>query len=150
VSHRRIPLAALAFAALAAGTLAPSSLAAQAAPADSMAFPRQVFAWFRAAKADSLFAHAGEPMRTRMQSPENVASMITGLGAQIGAYKSTEGEYQFEKDGKRIYIALASHATAPELAALVIQYAPGSTTYDMFGIIPLSRAKERFPEAKLP
>ena len=66
MSFRRTPLAALAFAALvAAGALAPSSLRAQKAPAaaDSLAFPRQVFAWFREGKADTLFAHAGETMK---------------------------------------------------------------------------------------
>ena len=153
MSLRRTPLAAVAFAALAAAAvLAPSSLRAQAAPAaaDSMAFPRKVFTWFRESQADSLFAHAAEPMKARMQSPANVASMMGQVAAQIGAYKSTEGEYQFEKDGKKVYIAVARHETASELAAHVIQYAPGATVYDRFGAMPLSRAKELFPEAKLP
>ena len=153
MSFRRAPLAAVAFAALAAAAaLSPSSLRAQATPtaADSMAFPRKVFTWFRESQADSLFAHAAEPMKARMQSPANVASMMAQVAAQIGAYKSTEGEYQFEKDGKKVYIAVARHETASELAAHVIQYAPGATVYDRFGAMPLSRAKELFPEAKLP
>ena len=150
---RRFAPAALALAALAAaGTLAPSSLGAQtaAAAADSMAFPRQVFAWFRTSQADSLFAHAAEPMKARMQSPANVTAMMGQLAAQIGAYKATEGEYQFEKDGKKVYIAVARHESAPELAAHVIQYAPGATMFERFGAMPLSRAKGMFPEAKLP
>jgi hypothetical protein len=152
---RRIPLAPLAFAALtAAGALAPSSLGAQAAPAasaaDSLAFPRKVFAWFRQGQADSLFAHAAEPMKTRMQSAANVTAMMGQLAAQIGAYKSTEGEYQFEKEGRKVYIAVARHETAPELAAHVIQYVPGSSMFERFGAMPLTRAKEMFPEAKLP
>ena len=153
MSFNRTPLAAAAIAALAAAAaLSPSSLRAQAAPAatDSMAFPRKVFTWFRESQADSLFAHAAEPMKARMQSPANVATMIGQVAAQIGAYKSTEGEYQFEKDGKKVYIAVARHETASELAAHVIQYAPGGTVYDRFGAMPLSRAKELFPEAKLP
>ena len=157
MSLRRFPLAALAVAALtAAGALAPSSLGAQkkaarkASAADSMAFPRKVFTWFRHSQADSLFAHAGEEMKARMESPANVTAMMTRLTSQIGAYKATEGEYQFAKEGKKVYIAVARHESAPELAAHVIQYAPGSSTYERFGAMPLSRAKERFPEAKLP
>jgi hypothetical protein len=153
MSFHRTPLPAIAFAALtAAAAFSPSSLRAQAAPAatDSMAFPRKVFTWFRESQADSLFAHAAEPMKARMQSAANVGAMIGQVAAQIGAYKSTEGEYQFEKDGKKVYIAVARHETASELAAHVIQYAPGSTMYERFGAMPLSRAKELFPEAKLP
>jgi hypothetical protein len=155
VSFRRLPLAALASAALtAAGALAPSSLGAQAAPAapaaDSLAFPRRVFAWVRQSQADSLFAHAAEPMKSRMQSPANVTTMLGQLAAQIGAYRATEGEYQFEREGRKVYIAVARHESAPELAAHVIQYAPGATTFERLGAMPLSRAKEMFPEAKLP
>jgi hypothetical protein len=153
MSFRLIPLAPLAFAALAAaGALSPSSLGAQAAPAaaDSLAFPRKVFTWVRTSQADSLFAHAAEPMKSRLQSPANVTTMMGQLNSQIGAYKATEGEYQFEKDGKKVYIAVARHESAPELAAHVIQYAPGSTMFDRLGAMPLSRAKEMFPEAKLP
>ena len=157
MSSRRIGFAALAFAALiAGGARAPSSLGAQApkgakaASADSLAFPRKVFRWFRESKADSLFAHAAEPMKSRMQSPANVTAMMGELKGQIGAYKSTEGEYQFEKEGRKVYIALARHETAPELAAHVIQYAPGSSMFERFGAMPVSRAKELFPEAKLP
>src|SRR5687768_5546681 len=96
MSFRRLPLAAFAFAALtAAGAAgAASSLGAQAAPAapaaDSLAFPRRVFAWVRQSQADSVFAHAAEPMKTRLQSPANVTAMMGQLAAQIGAYKSTE------------------------------------------------------------
>ena len=154
---RRLPLFALAVAALtAAGALAPSSLGAQKkaarskSAADSLAFPRKVFTWFRQSQADSLFAHAGEEMKARMQSPANVTAMIARLASQIGAYKATEGEYQFEKEGRKVYIVVARHETAPELAAHVIQYVPGSSTYERLGAMPLSRAKERFPEATLP
>jgi len=153
MSFRLISIATLAFTALgAAGALAPPALGAQKAPAaaDSMAFPRKVFAWVRASQADSVFAHADEPMKSRLQSPANVTTMMGQLNSQIGAYKSTEGEYQFEKDGKKVYIAVARHETAPELAAHVIQYAPGSTMFERFGAMPLSRAKQQFPEAKLP
>jgi len=149
---RRISLAALASTAFAvAGTLAPS-LGAQAAPAaeDSLAFPRKVFAWVRSSQVDSLFVHAAEPMKSRLQSPANVTTMMGQLNSQIGAYKATEGEYQFGKEGKKVYIAVARHETAPELAAHVIQYAPGSTMFERLGVMPLSRAKELFPEAKLP
>ena len=151
----RIPLAALALAALSGvGALAPSSLGAQAAPAasaaDSLAFPRRVFAWVRQSQADSVFAHAAEPMKSRLQSPANVTAMMGQLAAQIGAYKSTEGEYQFEREGRKVYIAVARHETAPELAAHVIQYAPGASMFERLGAMPLSRAKEMFPEAKLP
>ena len=150
---RRTPLAALAFAALtAAGALAPSSLSAQKTPAarDSLAFPRQVFTWVREAQADSLYAHAAEPIKSRLQSPANVTAMLGQLASQIGPYKATEGEYQFEKDGKKVYIVVARHETAPELAAHVVQYAPGATMFERLGAMPLSRAKELFPEAKLP
>jgi hypothetical protein len=155
MSLRRIPLAALAlaFAVLAAaGALAPSSLGAQGprAAADSLAFPRKVFTWVRESQADSVYAHAAEPMKSRLQSPANVTAMMTQLTSQLGAYKATEGEYQFEKDGKKVYIAVARYETAPELAAHVIQYAPGSTMFERLGAMPLSRAKEMFPEAKLP
>ena len=157
MSLRRLPLAALAFAALtAAGALAPSSLGAQKkaartkSAADSMAFPRKVFTWFRQSQADSLYAHAGGDMKERMQSPANVTAMITRLTSQIGAYKATEGEYQFEKEGQKVYIVVARHESAPELAAHVIRYVPGSPTIERMGAMPLSRAKELFPEAKLP
>ena len=157
MSLRRLPFSALAVAALtAAGALAPSPLGAQqkaartASAADSMAFPRKVFTWFRQSQADSLFAHAGGDMKERMQSPANVTAMIARLTSQIGAYKATEGEYQFEKEGRKIYIVVARHETAPELAAHVIQYVPGSSMVERMGAMPLSRAKERFPEAKLP
>jgi hypothetical protein len=154
MSLRRIPLAALVTAALTgAGALAPALLGAQGAPAasaDSLAFPRQVFAWVRQSQADSVFAHAAEPMRSRLQSPANVTAMMGQLAAQIGAYQSTEGEYQFEREGRKVYIAVARHATAPELAAHVIQYAPGASMFERLGVMPLSRAKETFPEAKLP
>jgi hypothetical protein len=154
MSFRRIPLAALTAAALTgAGALAPASLGAQSAPAasaDSLAFPRKVFAWVRQSQADSVFAHAAEPMRSRLQSPANVTAMMGQLAAQIGAYKSTEGEYQFEREGRKVYIAVARHETAPELAAHVIQYAPGASMFERLGAMPLSRAKEMFPEAKLP
>lgn len=151
---RRIILAPLAFAVLtAAGALAPSSLDAQGArraAADSLAFPRKVFTWVRESQADSVYAHAAEPMKSRLQSPANVTAMMTQLASQLGAYKATEGEYQFEKDGKKVYIAVARYETAPELAAHVIQYAPGATMFERLGAMPLSRAKEMFPEAKLP
>ncbi len=158
MSRRYLPLSALAVAALtAAAALAPSSLGAQekkaartASAADSMAFPRKVFTWFRQSQADSLFAHAGEELKARMQSPANVTDMMARLASQIGAYKATEGEYQFEKDGQKVYIVVARHETAPELAAHVIQYAPGSSIFERMGAMPLSRAKELFPEAKLP
>jgi hypothetical protein len=154
MSFRLIPVATIAFTVLAtAGVLAPSSVGAQAAPqaaADSMAFPRRVFAWVRGSQADSVFAHAAEPMKSRLQSPANVTTMMGQLKSQLGAYQATEGEYQFEKEGKKVYIAVARYETAPELAAHVIQYAPGSTMFERLGAMPLSRAKEQFPEAKLP
>ena len=114
------------------------------------AFPRRVFAWVRQSQADSLFAHAAEPMKARLQSPANVTAMMGQLAAQIGAYKSTEGEYQIEREGRKVYIAVARHESAPELAAHVIQYAPGASLFERLGAMPLSRAKEMFPEAKLP
>ena len=153
MSFRRLPIAALAAALTGAGALAPSSLGAQAAPAasaDSLAFPRKVFAWVRQSQADSVFAHAAEPMKSRLQSPANVTAMLGQLASQIGAYKSTEGEYQFEREGRKVYIAVARHETAPELAAHVVQYAPGSSMFERLGAMPLTRAKEMFPEAKLP
>ena len=152
MQHCRTPLVA-AFAALAAAAaFAPSSAAAQATPAaaDSMAFPRQIVAWINQTQADSLFAHSSDSMKTRMQSPANITSMLGRVATQLGAYKSTEGEYQFEKEGKRIYIAVVRHETAPELAAHVIRYVPGSGLADRINTMPLTRAKETFPEAKLP
>ena len=153
MSFRRTSLAALALAALtAAGALAPASLAAQSAPAaaDSMAFPRKIFGWVRGSQADSVYAYAAESMKARLQSPANVTAMMGQLASQIGAYKATEGEYQFEKEGRKIYIAVARHESAPELAAHVVQYAPGAALFERLGAMPLSRAKELFPEAKLP
>jgi hypothetical protein len=38
----------------------------------------------------------------------------------------------------------------PELAAPVMQYVPGASMFERLGAMPLSRAKEMFPEAKLP
>jgi hypothetical protein len=34
---------------------------------------------------------------------------------------------------RKVYIVVARHETAPELAAHVIQYAPGSTMFERFG-----------------
>ena len=85
-----------------------------------------------------------------MESPAGVTAMMGRLSAQLGAYKATEREVQFEKDGLKIYIVAARHETAPELAAYVMGYTPGATTFERFGVMPLSAAKERFPEAKLP
>jgi len=153
MSHRRTPLVAVAFVAItAAFALAPSSAAAQATPAaaDSMAFPRQIVAWINQTQADSLFAHSADSMKTRMQSAANITTMLGRVATQIGAYKSTEGEYQFEKDGKRVYVAVVRHETAPELVAHVIRYVPGSGLADRINTMPLSRAKDLFPEAKLP
>ncbi|HYD51290.1 MAG TPA: hypothetical protein VEA99_01635 [Gemmatimonadaceae bacterium] len=126
----------------------PASLRAQAA--DSLAFPRQVLKWFNTSQADSLFAHSGEQMKARMQSAANVTGMMAQLAEQVGEQKALEGEYQFDKDGQKVYIAVARFSKQADPGAFVVQYAPGSTVFDRFGVMPLARAKELFPEAKLP
>lgn len=132
---------------------APAAVQAQvasAAPADSMAFPRQVVKWFTTAQADSLYNHAGEQLKASMQSSAQVTAMMGRMASQLGEYKSVDAEAQFEQNGTRVYIAAASFTTAPEPAAIVVRYQPGTPVIQGMTIQPLSRVKERFPEAKLP
>jgi hypothetical protein len=155
MSFRRTPLAAVAFAALtAAAVIAPSSAAAQATPAaaaaDSMAFPRQAVKWFQTAQADSLFSHAGDQLKASMQSAANTTDMMSRMATRFGELKSTDAEVQFDDQGSKVFIAISTYATAPEQVAMIVRYTPGKSVIDGFSIQPLSRAKERFPNAKLP
>jgi hypothetical protein len=153
MSVRRTPLAAVAFATLAAAAvLAPSSAGAQAAPAatDSMAFPRQAVKWFQTAQADSLFSHAGDQLKASMQSAANTTDMMSRMATRFGELKSTDAEVQFDDQGSKVFIAVSTYATAPEQVAMVVRYTPGKSVIDGFSIQPLSRVKERFPNAKLP
>jgi hypothetical protein len=153
MSVRRTPLAAVAFATLAAAAvLAPSSAGAQAAPAatDSMAFPRQAVKWFQTAQADSLFSHAGDQLKASMQSAANTTDMMSRMATRFGEFKSTDAEVQFDDQGSKVFIAVSTYATAPEQVAMVVRYTPGKSVIDGFSIQPLSRVKERFPNAKLP
>jgi hypothetical protein len=148
----RKPLFAFAFAALAA-SVTPSHLAAQAAAApkaDSMAFPRQAVKWFRAAQADSLFAHAGDQLKESLQSPTTAAATMAQMGTRFGEHKSNDAEVQFDEQGNKVFIAVSTYASAPEQVALVVRYAEGTRVMLGFSVMPLSRAKERFPAAKLP
>ena len=150
----RTPFAILAFAALIAGSaVAPSTLGAQAAPAaaaDSMAFPRQAVKWFQSSQADSLFALAGEQLKSSMQSADNTREMMTRMSGRFGEHKSTDAEVQFDDQGTKVFIAVSTYATAPEPVAMIVRYTPGKNVIEGFSITPLSRAKERFPTAKLP
>jgi hypothetical protein len=152
MASRRTRLAALALMALAAaGASSPSSLGAQAAPAaDSMAFPRQAVKWFQTSQADSLFAHAGEQLKASMQSAANAATMMASMATRFGEHKSTDAEVQFDDQGTKLFVAVSTYASAPEQVALIVRYTPGSPVIQGFSISPLSRAKERFPAAKLP
>lgn len=140
----------LALAVLLVAAPAAAHAQAAAAPADSMAFPRQVLKWFTTAQADSIYSHAGEQLKASMQSSATVAAMMGRMAGQLGEYKSTDAEVQFEKDGTRLYIAAMTFSQAPEPGAVVIRYVPGTPVIQGMTISPLSRVKERFPEAKLP
>jgi hypothetical protein len=153
MSFRRTPLAAATFAVLAAAAMiAPSSAAAQATPAaaDSMALPRQAVKWFQTAQADSLFSHAGEQLKASMQSAANTTEMMSRMATRFGELKSTDAEVQFDDQGSKVFIVVSTYATAPEQVAMVVRYTPGKTVIDGFGISPLSRVKEKYPNAKLP
>lgn len=151
---RRVPLVALALTALgAAGTFAPSPLAAQAASKaarDSMAFPRQVLKWFQAKQADSIFSHASEQLKASMKSPADAETMMGQMASRFGAHKSTDAEVQFDDQGNKVFIWVSTYATAPEQVAIIVRYTPGKTDILGLSIGSLSRAKERFPAAKLP
>jgi hypothetical protein len=154
MQSRRTPLAVLALAAMAAA-VAPVALHAQAAAApaaaaDSMAIPRQAVKWFQSSQADSLYANAGEQLKASMQSPANALAMMGRMSSQFGEHKSTDAEVQFDNQGSKIFISVSTYATAPEPVALIVRYTPGSPVIQGFSISPLSRAKERFPDAKLP
>jgi hypothetical protein len=149
---RRISLAAVAFTAVAA-FIAPSTLTAQAAKsaeADSMAFPRQAVKWFRTSQADSLFSHAGDELKASMQSVANATTMMAQMATRFGEHKSSDAEVQFDDQGNKLFIAVSTYSTAPEPVAFVVRYAAGTRVMQGFSIMPLSRAKERFPAAKLP
>ena len=151
----RTRFVALAAAVIGAAAVAPSSLAAQAAPAapaaaDSMATPRQAVKWFQTSQADSLYANAGEQLKASMQSAANALAMMGRMSSQFGEHKSTDAEVQFDNQGSKVFISVSTYATAPEPVALIVRYTPGSPVIQGFSIAPLSRAKERFPDAKLP
>jgi hypothetical protein len=155
LSSRRSALVTLAFGVVLAtgGALAPASVAAQAPPpaaADSMAFPRQAVKWFQSSQADSLFSHAGEELKTSMQSSANAATTMKQMASRFGEHTSTDAEVQFEDQDSRVFIAVSTYSAAPEQVAIIVRYTPGQPVIRGFSITSLSRAKERFPAAKLP
>lgn len=148
---------ALAAGTLAASSLAPAALGAQAAPAaapgaaaDSMAFPRQFVKWTLSQQGDSAFAHAGPRLREAMQSAEGVNAMATRIQSRFGALQGTDAEVQFDEGALKVYIAVLRFAQAPEQGAWVVGYDPKTGIVERASFSPLSRVKERFPQAKLP
>lgn len=133
--------------------LAPAALPAQPAPvssADSLAFPRRVAQWMITMRSDSLFAHASDQARARMQSVERLNAALAGIAGQFGDHQATDGERQFARDDRRVYLAASRFALLPEPAALVVVWVPGAGTFDRVSIMPLAQARETYPEATLP
>ena len=143
--------------ALAACTLAPAALHAQAAPraargaaADSLAFPRQFVKWVLSSQGDSAFAHAGPELQQRMQSAAGINEMAARIKERFGDHPGTDAEVQFDDGVQKVYIAVLRYPQAPEPAAWVVAYVPGTRIVERAGFAPLSSVKSRYPQAKLP
>lgn len=143
--------------ALAASSLAPAALHAQASPAaakpaaaDSLAFPRQFVSWVFASQGDSAFAHAGPQLREAMKSAEAVNAMGSRIQSRFGEKQGTDAEVQFEEGALKVYIVAMQFAQAPETAAWVVAYNPDTKVVERASFGPLSNAKTKYPQAKLP
>ena len=144
----RLVLAAGAFAVL---PLAPAAAqgAAQGA-ADSLAFPRQFVKWAMTGQGDSVFAHAAPGLRETMGSAEAVGGMASRIRTRFGESQGTDAEVQFDDGALKVYIVVLRLPQAPEPAAWVVGYTPGTNTVERAGLSPLSSVKGRYPQAKLP
>lgn len=137
------------FAAFFAG---PEVLGAQASKAatDSMAFPRQFVKWVYSSQGDSAFAHAAPSLREDMKSGEEVNAMATRMQTRFGELQKTDAEVQFDDGELKIYIAALTFSQAPEQAAWVVGYDPGTKVVHRASFTSLSNVKRRYPQAKLP
>jgi hypothetical protein len=150
----RLVFAAGAFAAL---PLASAALRAQAsaptpesAVADSLAFPRQFVKWVFSAEGDSAFAHAGPQLRESMKSAEEVNAMASRISTRFGEAQGTDAEAQFDEGALKVYIVVMRFAQAPEPAAWVVAYVPGTKVVERAAFTSLTNVKTRYPQAKLP
>ena len=146
----------LAVGALAASALVPAALRAQASPAtkrattDSLAFPRQFVKWIFTTQGDSAFAHAGPMLRESMKSADDVNAMAARIASRFGEAQGTDAEVQFDEGALKVYIAAMRFCKAPELGAWVVVYSPITEVVERSSFGPLSRVKEKYPQAKLP
>ena len=137
-------------------SVAPVALRAQAsatsAPSvtDSLAFPRQFVKWVLTSRGDSAFAHAGTRLRESMKSADDVNAMAARIAVRFGETKGTETEVQFDEGEQKVYIAVMPFDKAPEPGAWVVAYTPSTKVVERSSFGPLSRVKERYPQAKLP
>jgi hypothetical protein len=137
--------------------LAPAAVRAQASPAtaqgvaaDSLAYPRQFVKWVFSTQGDSAFAHAGPALRESMKSPESINAMAGRIAARFGEVMGTDTEVQFDDGALKVYIAVMRFTLAPEPAAWVVAYSPSTKVIERASFGPLSSAKNRYPQAKLP
>ena len=139
-------------AALASASFAPVSLHAQAsaAPADSLAFPRQFVKWIFAGQGDSVFTHAGPELQASMKSAAEVSAMPVRIKSRFGALQGTDAEVQFDEGPLKVYIAVMRLETAPEPAAWVVVYSPATKMVERSQFSSLTSVKGRYPAAKLP
>jgi hypothetical protein len=140
---------------LAASALAPGALHAQTAPApsaagDSLAFPRRFVKWVFTEQGDSAFAHAGPMLRESMKSAEGVNAMATRIAGRFGSVQGTDAEVQFDEGPLKVYIAVMRLSEAPEPAAWVVAYVPGTQVVERAAFTSASGVKSRYPQAKLP
>jgi hypothetical protein len=146
----------LAAGALVASSLVPTALRAQVSPTtkssapDSLAFPRQFVKWIFTTQGDSAFAHAGPVLRESMKSADDVNAMAGRVASRFGEAQGTDAEVQFDEGALKVYIAVMRYEKAPEPAAWIVAYSPSTHVVERSSFGPLSRVKEKYPQAKLP
>ena len=115
-----------------------------------MAFPRQFVKWVLSAQGDSAYAHAGPQLQQSMQSAAGVNEMAARIKTRFGETQGTDAEVQFDDGELKVYITVLRLAQAPEPAAWVVAYVPGTKIVERASFSPLSNVKTRYPQAKLP
>jgi hypothetical protein len=131
---------------------APAALQAQAAPGDTMAFPRQVLTWYLAGDADRVWPLAGETLRELAESPrrmkEDAAEIIESMGPRTGVISEQMFAHP-EGGGWQVYVQALRHERAPEMFWIVI-FSPAKEQVQMIMAQPRQTVRTLFPQVKLP
>jgi hypothetical protein len=85
-----------------------------------------------------------------MKSAEEVNAMASRISTRFGEAQGTDAEAQFDEGALKVYIVVMRFAQAPEPAAWVVAYVPGTKVVERAAFTSLTNVKTRYPQAKLP